>query len=94
MYYVYILECSDGTYYCGYTVDIKKRVEVHNTSKYGAKYTSGRRPVVLKYYAELSTLSEALRREYEIKKLSREEKLKLIFAWVDPLSESTSDINP
>ena len=77
-YFVYLLECSDKTLYCGYTTDLKKRVESHNNSKTGAKYTAGRRPVVLKYFEEFETLSEALKREWEIKKLSRGEKEDLI----------------
>lgn len=77
-YFVYILECADKTYYCGYTTDLEKRVLVHNTSKRGAKYTLQRRPVILKYYEKFLTLSEALKREYQIKTLSREEKKKLM----------------
>jgi putative endonuclease len=73
-YFVYILECSDKTYYCGYTVDLEKRLSAHNSSKYGAKYTSGRRPVSLKYSEKFETLSEALKRERQIKKLSHSEK--------------------
>lgn len=79
-YYVYLLECSDDTYYCGYTNDLDNRIKNHNSSKYGAKYTVGRRPVVLKYSEEFETLSEALKREYQIKKLTRQEKKKLIEA--------------
>jgi putative endonuclease len=77
-YFVYLLECADKTFYCGYTTDIENRVKIHNTSKYGAKYTSGRRPVRLKYFEKFPTKSEALKREYQIKKLTREEKEKLI----------------
>jgi len=76
-YYVYLVECSDNTYYCGYTKDVKRRVGEHNNSNKGAKYTSGRKPVTLKYYEEYENLSGALKREYEIKQLTREEKGKL-----------------
>lgn len=78
MYYVYILECADKTLYTGYTTDLDKRVKNHNESKVGAKYTKARRPVVLKYSEKFSTLSEALKREFEIKALTRKEKLDLI----------------
>jgi len=78
MYYVYILECADKTLYTGYTTDLDKRIKNHNESKVGAKYTKARRPVVLKYSEKLATLSEALKREIEIKNLTRKEKLELI----------------
>ena len=74
MYYVYLLECADKTFYCGYTVDIEKRLDHHNNSKLGAKYTSGRRPVALVYSEVFQTLSEALKREYQIKKMDRKAK--------------------
>ncbi len=78
MYYVYILECSDKTLYIGSTPDIQKRIESHNTSKTGAKYTRARRPVILKYSECFETKSEALKREIILKKLSRTQKLDLI----------------
>jgi putative endonuclease len=78
MYYVYILECSDTTLYIGWTNNIEKRLEAHNTSKTSAKYTRARRPVVLKYTESFETKSEALKREIALKKLSRKEKLDLI----------------
>ena len=77
MYYVYILECKDGTLYTGWTVDLVQRVEQHNQGK-GAKYTRGRSPVSLKYYETAGTKQDACRREYEIKRLSRSDKLRLI----------------
>lgn len=77
MNYVYILTCSDGTLYTGWTNDIEKRVKVHNEGK-GAKYTKARRPVTLSYTESFETKSEAMKREAAIKKLSRAEKLKLI----------------
>lgn len=75
--YVYIVECSDGTLYTGWTTDIDKRVADHNSGK-GAKYTKARCPVILKYAEEFADKHQAQKREYEIKKLSRAEKLKLI----------------
>lgn len=76
MNYIYIVECSDGTYYTGYTNNIKKRIIAHNEGK-GAKYTKGRGPVILKHTETFDTKSEAMSREYNIKKLSRKEKEEL-----------------
>ena len=76
-YYVYLLECCDKTLYCGYTTDIAKRVAKHNQGK-GAKYTKGRLPVSLVYKESYNSKTEALKREYNIKQLSRERKLALI----------------
>ena len=77
-YYVYILECADGSLYVGSTNDLEKRLHQHNNSKSGAHYTKMRRPVALKYSEKLKNLSEALKREIEIKRWKREKKLKLI----------------
>lgn len=77
MHYVYMVECKDGTLYTGWTTDIAQRLEQHNKGK-GAKYTRARRPVVLKYYEELASKEEALKREYHLRHLSRKEKLRLI----------------
>jgi len=77
MHYTYILQCSNGTLYTGYTLDLKKRVSAHNSGK-GSKYTRGRLPVTLVYYEEFETKKEALQREHQIKKLDRIEKIKLI----------------
>ncbi len=78
MYFTYILECADKTLYVGYTTDLEKRLLTHNTSKTGAHYTKIRRPVKLVYSESFSTLSEALKREHEIKSWPREKKLELI----------------
>jgi len=77
-YFVYILECNNGTFYTGITTDIKRRVDEHNNSKKGAKYTKLRRPVKLVYSEKSEDRSSASKREYEIKKLKRSEKLELI----------------
>ena len=77
-YYVYMLECCDNTLYTGIAKDVHKRLKEHNTSEKAAKYTRARRPLRLVYTQELPTRSEALEREYAIKKLKREEKLRLI----------------
>ena len=76
IWYVYLLKCSDETLYCGITNDLEKRIQKHNDGK-GAKYTKGRTPVVLFKSFECASKSEALKLEYKIKQLSREEKLKL-----------------
>jgi len=75
--YVYILRCSDGTLYTGYTNNLEKRLKVHNSGK-GAKYTRCRLPVELVYFEEYCTKSEATKREYAIKQLTRENKMKLV----------------
>lgn len=77
MYFTYILECADKTYYVGCTNDLEKRLRQHNGSKCGAHYTKIRRPVILKYQEEFKTLAEARRREAEIKSWKRERKINL-----------------
>lgn len=74
--YTYMVECSDGTLYTGWTFDLQKRINAHNSGK-GAKYTRSRRPVKLVYYETFDSKSEAMKREIEIKKLKRKDKLKL-----------------
>lgn len=73
----YIVRCKDNTLYCGYTNNITNRINNHNSGR-GAKYTKTRLPVVLLYVEYFDTKSEAMKREYQIKKMSRGEKLKLI----------------
>lgn len=77
MHYVYIVKCSDGTYYTGYTNDLEKRLFAHNAGK-GAKYTKNRIPVEVVYFEEYEDKSEAMKREYAIKQLTRGQKEKLI----------------
>ena len=77
MNYTYILECADGTLYCGWTNDLEKRLKTHNDGK-GAKYTRSRLPVTLVYYEEFETPREAQSREAKIKRLTRQQKLALI----------------
>jgi len=77
-YYVYMVKCSDDTLYTGIASDLQRRVEEHNSSKKGAKYTKTRRPVRLVFSEIFEDRSSASKREYAIKKLSREEKLHLI----------------
>ena len=77
MNYVYLLLCADGTLYCGWTTDIDARLAAHNSGK-GAKYTRSRLPVRLVYHEVYEDLHEALSREWHMKRLSRDEKMKLI----------------
>ena len=76
-FFVYILECHDKTLYVGSTNDLEKRLHAHNNLKSGAHYTKIRRPVVLKYSQQFKTYAKSRSREAELKRLSREEKLKL-----------------
>lgn len=75
--YVYILKCKDNSFYTGWTTDLSKRIQRHNLGL-GAKYTRSRRPVELIYFETFENKSEALKREYQIKQLSRKQKEKLI----------------
>lgn len=77
MCYVYILKCNDNSLYTGYTVNLENRIKEHNKGK-ASKYTRGRLPVELVYKEKLKSKSDALKREYKIKQLTRDEKLKLI----------------
>lgn len=77
MWFVYILRCGDGSLYTGITTDVERRLAVHRSGK-GAKYTRSHLPVELVYTAECGDHSAALKREWEIKELSREEKMILI----------------
>lgn len=81
MYYIYVVECGDGTLYTGYTVNLEKRIKAHNDGK-GAKYTRGRTPIVLKYYEEFECKNDALKRESEIKSFSKTKKVDLIRKYI------------
>ena len=76
-HYCYLVKTSEDTLYCGYTNDLNKRIAAHNNGK-GAKYTKTRLPVKLVYSEEFDNKSEAMKREWQIKQLTRKEKLKLI----------------
>ena len=76
----YILRCADGTLYTGWTNDLERRLQAHNAGM-GAKYTRPRRPVTLVYKETFPTKQQAMRREWEIKQLSRPKKLQLIAQW-------------
>jgi len=77
-HFVYILECSDHTFYTGSTSNLKKRLHAHNHLKSGAHYTKIRRPVLLRYSETVDSLAFARKREAEWKRLTREEKIDLI----------------
>ena len=77
MNYTYIVKCSDGTLYTGWTNNLEKRMEVHNQGN-GAKYTRSRLPVELVYHECFQSKEEAMSREYYIKRMTRKQKLKLI----------------
>ncbi len=75
-HFAYILRCADGTYYCGYTTDLERRVRQHNHGD-ASKYTRSRLPVELVYFEEYTTKNEAMAREYTLKKLPRRKKAQL-----------------
>ena len=77
MFFAYLVRCADGTLYGGYTTDLQKRLAAHNSGK-GAKYTRSRLPVELVYWEECETREAAMSREWQLKHLTREKKLKLI----------------
>ncbi len=74
---MYVVECSDGSFYTGYATDVERRVAEHDAGE-GAKYTRGRTPVTLRHVESFETRAAAQRREYEIKQLSRAEKEALV----------------
>jgi putative endonuclease len=88
MHFVYIVRCSDETLYTGYARDPEARVAAHNAGK-GAKYTARRLPVTLLYSETCGSRSAALKREHELKRLTRTEKEKLISAAASGLRTST-----
>jgi putative endonuclease len=73
-WYLYVVQCNDGTYYTGVTTDITRRIDEHNKSKRGAKYTRSRRPVRLVYWVDFCDRSTAQIAEAKFKKLSRKQK--------------------
>ncbi len=77
-WYLYVVKCSDSTLYTGVTTDLDRRLDEHNTSPKGAKYTSKRRPVILVYSKHYADRSQAQKAEYQFKQLTRKEKIKVI----------------
>ena len=84
IWHLYILRCKDDSLYTGITTDVEKRLEVHRAGK-GAKYTRGRCPLELVYREECGSHSDALKRELEIKALTRQQKLLLIQNCLDKM---------
>lgn len=80
MNYTYMVRCKDGTLYTGWTNNIERRMEAHNSGT-GAKYTKSRRPVKLVYCEEFQTKEEAMKREYAIKHMEKKEKEKMVLRW-------------
>lgn len=76
-HFVYVLECSDGTFYTGYTTDVERRLAEHESGE-GARYTRGRTPVELCHVEAFDSRSAAMSREYEIKQLSRDRKAEIL----------------
>ncbi len=82
-FYVYIVECGDGTYYTGSTNDLEKRIDEHNNGKRGARYTRYKRPVRLIWSREYRYFKKAVLEEMRIKALTRKQKEKLVQEYVD-----------
>ena len=78
IWYLYVVRCSDDTLYTGITTDLARRLDEHNTSKRGAKYTKTRRPTNLVYYELYQSRSNAQKAEHKFKKLTRQQKEKII----------------
>ena len=78
VWFVYLVRCRDGSLYCGIAKDLTRRVEEHNSSDKGAKYTRGRRPVRLVHAEEVASRAQATQREGWIKRLNRAQKMMLI----------------
>lgn len=84
--YTYMVRCQDGSLYTGWTNDIEHRIEAHNSGR-GAKYTKARRPVKLVYYETFLTKQEAMKREYEIKRMTKREKESLLGRREKPIGD-------
>lgn len=78
-YYMYVVLCNDDSFYAGYTTDLNRRIDEHNTSSKGAKYTKTRRPVKLIYFESFESKQLAMRAEFNFKKLTRKQKEKFIY---------------
>ena len=79
IYYLYILECQDGSLYTGISTNPERRLKEHICGKHGAKYTKAHKPVKIVYTEIFKNRSEASKREYEVKQLSHNQKLQLIY---------------
>ena len=81
-FYCYMLKCKDGSFYTGWTIDLDKRLQVHDSGR-GARYTRSRLPVTLVYFEELDSRADAMRRERELKKKTHDFKLNLAGSFKD-----------
>ena len=90
MDYVYIVRCSDGSLYTGWTTDVERRIQLHNQGR-GAKFTRGRGPVRLVHLESFTNKSDALKREAAIKKLTRVKKEQLIAGTLTEESPASVD---
>jgi putative endonuclease len=90
VHYVYVVACSDDTYYTGYTTDVERRVAEHDAGD-GAKYTRGRTPVTLQYVEAFESQSAAMSREHEIKQFTRARKETLVASQNDPWTRVVGD---
>ncbi|HID01617.1 MAG TPA: GIY-YIG nuclease family protein [Desulfobacterales bacterium] len=81
-WFVYLLRCSDTSLYTGITTNISQRLHEHNHNDKGAKYTRGRRPVILVYTEKLSSRSEASKREYQIKQMKKSAKEQMVYDYI------------
>lgn len=92
MYYLYLLRCSDNSLYCGQTKNLQRRIQEHNFDDIkSAKYTKSRRPVELVYYEKYQSLSKVLKREFEIKKITKIKKESLVKKFKKTRSKSKFD---
>ena len=85
-WFVYLLRCNDNSLYAGVTTDIKRRVDEHNTSVLGAKYTRARRPVTLVYLETASDRSNACKQEYQLRKLPKQKKEQKVATYLIDIS--------
>lgn len=86
-WYVYFLRCSDNSLYAGITTDIHRRLHEHNYTKLGAKYTRAKRPVTLAYIEDSPNKSIASKREYHLRKLTKNKKEQLVTMYLASLNE-------
>ncbi|HEO8421919.1 GIY-YIG nuclease family protein [Niallia sp. FSL W8-0635] len=91
IHYFYVLLCSDGSYYAGYTNDLQKRLNTHNAGK-GAKYTRGRLPVSIIHYEAFQTKQEAMKAEYAFKQLERKKKEEFLMKEVGEANEAAKKL--
>ncbi len=89
---VYLLRCSDDTFYTGWTTDLEKRVEAHNRGT-ASRYTRARLPVTVVYVEEAESKSAALKREYALRKIGRQAKIALAEMWAETVARQQEAVN-